>query len=77
MSALLENTPEDIDVLEGATIKKVWIEAPDPHGWEYPVVRMRVRYRPGLTVNDLSYGEYEIWQDAEGNGPGFIALVGT
>lgn len=76
---LLENTLEEIQDLQGATIEKVWIKEPDPESeyidFEYPVVCVRVRYRPGLRVNDLDYGEYEIWQDAEGNGPGFLAFV--
>jgi hypothetical protein len=74
MSALLENTLEDVDILEGATIEKVWITEPDLE-YEYPAVRLRVRYRNGSLVNNSPTGEYEIWQDVEGNGPGYIAFV--
>lgn len=73
-----ENVPGDVDVLEGATIKKVTFATWDD-GFEQiekGVVRVRVQYRAGLKVNGSQFGEYEIWQDPEGNGPGFLALVG-
>jgi hypothetical protein len=76
MSALLENTKEDIEILEGATIEKVWI-ARSPLGFESscPVVRLRVRWRDGFNVNGNTHGEFELWQDVEGNGPGYLSFV--
>lgn len=72
-----QNTTEDVDVLVGATIEKVTFADWDG-GFEVAkggVVRLRVRYRKGLTVNDKTHGEYEIWADPEGNGPGFVCFV--
>lgn len=78
MSAILDQTLEDVDILEGATIEKVWLADWDDgfEKFEKGVVRFRVRYRDNLRVNDSLTGEFEVWQDGEGNGPGFIALVG-
>ena len=73
-----ENVPEELDILEGATIEKVQFTTWDD-GFEQVengVVRLRVKYKKGLKVNGLAYGEFEIWQDPEANGPGFLALVG-
>ena len=73
-----ENVPEELDILEGATITKVQFADWDD-GMEVVakgVVRLRVKYADGHKVNGSSFGEFEIWQDPEGNGPGFIALVG-
>jgi len=74
MSAVLENTAEELEDLIGATIENAWIEKDDD--LDTGRVRMRVRFRKGLQVNLSHAGEYEIWQDEEGNGPGFIAFVG-
>lgn len=73
-----ENVPEDIDILEGALIEKatfaVWDDGFEsiPNG----VVRLRVRFRDGFQVNGSTHGNFEIWVDPEGNGPGFIAFMG-
>jgi hypothetical protein len=72
-----ENTAEDIDVLVGATIEKAWLAEWDD-GFEQAeagVVRLRVRYPAGCTVNGKTHGEYEVWVDPEGNGPGFLSFV--
>ena len=72
-----ENTISDIDVLEGAVIEKAWLGEWDD-GFEQVgegVVRLRVRFRKGLTVNGKTHGEYEVWVDPEGNGPGFLSFV--
>ena len=76
MSALLENTLDEVEVLEGATIEKIWVQKGSV-GWgeDEECLRMRVRFRKDLKVNGNTHGEYELWQDCEGNGPGFIALV--
>ena len=73
----LENVKEDVDYLVGATIEKVWFADWDDGFEVVPegVVRLRLRYRKGLLVNDKTHGEYEIWQDAEGNGPGYVSFV--
>lgn len=73
-----ENVPEDVDVLKGATIEQVTFADWDDGFAVVPkgVVRLRVRFKKGLLVNGSTHGEFEIWQDPEGNGPGFIALVG-
>ena len=74
-----ENVPEELDILEGATIQKVQFADWDD-GFESViekgVVRLRVKYKNGLKVNGSAFGEFEIWQDPEANGPGFLALVG-
>ena len=72
-----ENTISDIDVLEGAVIERAWLGEWDD-GFEQVgegVVRLRVRFRKGLTVNGKTHGEYEVWVDPEGNGPGFLSFV--
>lgn len=72
-----ENTISDIDVLEGAVIEKAWLGEWDD-GFEQVgegVVRLRVRFRKGITVNGKTHGEYEVWVDPEGNGPGFLSFV--
>ena len=77
MSAVLENTVEDIEVLDGATIERIWL-APWDDGFdrrEQGVVRLTVRYKRGLIVNGSDRGDYELWQDPEGNGPGFLSFV--
>lgn len=77
MSALLDNNKDDIAFLQGATIEKIWLATWDdgidvePEG----VIRMRVRYAPGQLVNNSTRGEFELWQDGEGNGPGFLSFV--
>jgi hypothetical protein len=72
MSAHLENAAEEIQDLVGATILAAWVE--DTDGEQR--VRLRVKFRDDLRVNDSPLGEYEIWQDEEGNGPGFLAFMG-
>lgn len=77
MSWRSENVAEDIDVLVGATIEKAWFADWDD-GFEVVkegVVRLRVRYREGFKINGKTHGEYELWQDPEGNGPGFVSFV--
>ena len=77
MSCRSENVAEDIDVLEGAMIERAWLADwdDDQETWKEGVVRLRVRYRPGLMINDKTHGEYELWVDPEGNGPGFLSYV--
>lgn len=70
----VENTADDLDCLKGATITKIEI-VPDGYGDDKIV--MDVRYRTGLMVNERNFGRFEVWQDVEGNGPGYLAFVGT
>ena len=73
----MQNTAEELDVLKGATILNVWAAEWDDGFESVPegVIRIRVAYRKGLRVNDHPCGEYELWQDPEGNGPGFLSFV--
>jgi hypothetical protein len=67
---------EVLDDLRGAKILEVWVQKPpNDDVYDQPCVRLRVKFREGLRVNDLDWGEYEIWQDEEGNGPGHLAFV--
>lgn len=68
----VENTVEDLEILKGATITKIAI-VPDGYGDDKIV--MDVRYRKGLQVNESRTGRFEVWQDVEGNGPGYLAFV--
>lgn len=73
-----ENIPEDIDFLEGSTIERIWLAPWDDDfggATKDGVVRLRLRYKKGFTVNGKTHGEYEIWVDPEGNGPGFLCFV--
>lgn len=74
----MQNTREEIDDLTGSTIEKAWAATWDD-GFEKVrggVVKLRIRFRDGLRVNGSNRGEYELWQDPEGNGPGFLAYQG-
>lgn len=73
----MQNSADEIDNLKGATILDAWAaDWDDGFGTvKKGVVRLRVRYRKGVIVNGWDVGEYELWQDPEGNGPGFIAFV--
>lgn len=75
MSAALENTNTELYPLVGGTIEKIWVEKRVGDDWMPQVVRMRVRYANGTLVNDKTHGEYELWQDEEGNGPGYLSFV--
>lgn len=84
MSWKVENTPEELDDLRGAKILSIRVLGPTEQGLEKDLVpyacemiSLTVMYRNDLTVNHSKVGEYEIWADAEGNGPGFVALVGN
>lgn len=73
-----ENTVEDVDILEGAVIEKVTFAEWDDGMESIPngVVRLRVRFRESLLVNGKTHGDFEVWVDPEGNGPGFLAFMG-
>lgn len=69
----VENTPDELSDLKGAKITSIVIE---PDGFGDEKITMKVTFRPGLVVNGSRTGTYEVWMDAEGNGPGFFAFVG-
>jgi hypothetical protein len=71
----VENTLDELSYLVGATITKVEI-LPDAMGEEKLVLSMTA----GTVVQDQHRNaskriEVEVWQDEEGNGPGFLALT--
>jgi hypothetical protein len=86
----VENTREDLEILQGATIKWLRIvsvaeqqadarksgEEEFADFIDQSCLRMHVQFRKGLIVNDSAEGTFEIWQDVEGNGPGYIAFTG-
>lgn len=85
-----ENTPEDLEILNGATIVSARImppsqelldEFPEFAGDAEDRLVLTVKFRKGLTVTDqdgkeYAVGTFEVWQDVEGNGPGYIAFTG-
>jgi len=73
----MQNVKDDIDFLKGATIERIWFADWDDGFEVVPegVVRIRLRFAENVRVNDKTHGEYEIWQDPEGNGPGFVSFV--
>jgi len=73
MSYEVENTAEDLEILEKARIDYIGIE---PDGFGSDKILMRVTFRPGLIVNECRTGTFEVWQDVEGNGPGYLSYVG-
>ena len=88
----VENTKDEIQTLVGATILSARIVSVDEAKAEaraagegedlvefidQEVLRLSVRFRSGLRVNDSATGEYEVWQDVEGNGSGYLAYVGS
>lgn len=68
----VENTMDELDTLKGATITDIRIEA-DGYG-DFKIV-MEVDLRSNLRVNGEQKATFEVWQDEEGNGPGYLALV--
>ena len=74
MSVWDGNDREELDPLVGATIIGVDLRE-DEYGDSF--WRLHVRYRDGLRVNDNTEGFYELWRDEEGNGPGYLAFLGS
>jgi len=75
----VENTAQEIADLKGATILSAKIK-PGVYD-DARIIELTVRFREGHAISDdgvtgYTEGTYQIWQDAEGNGPGYIALVG-
>lgn len=88
----VENTQEELDVLKGATILDIQIrpvadEDDDPEFQKFArgddKVVMTVALPKALRFTEHDGEEvtsrtvtFEIWQDEEGNGPGYIAFTG-
>lgn len=73
MSFDVENTIEELEPFEGAKIIGFDIR-PDEFGSN--CLRMKLRLRPNLAVNQSVLAVLEVWQDVEGNGPGYLSYVG-
>lgn len=83
----VENSQEELDVLKGATINDIRImDLPEDlkeFGNDNKVV-MNVTLRAPIRFEDQD-GQvveartvtFEVWQDEEGNGPGYLAFTGT
>lgn len=73
-----ENRPDEIADLKGATIKDAKIVKDDEFG---TVAELKVIFRQGHRIEvdgrQAVGGIYQIWMDPEGNGPGFLSLVGS
>lgn len=76
MSWQCENQPDEVSDLVGATIVAAKIAKAGCGEVGTKAVRLTVRFRDGFKVNDSDKGTYEVWQDPEGNGPGFLAYMG-
>jgi hypothetical protein len=66
----------ELEVLAGAKITRVWVENAPDDGFSFPEIRISVKYRKNLVVNGETEGVYALWQDEEGNGPGYLAFMG-
>lgn len=79
-----ENSQEELDVLVGAKIEAARILAPDEQflpddlvPYAFGVVALRLRFRKEVAeAMGAEVGLFHVWQDEEGNGPGYIAYVG-
>lgn len=77
----VENTQEELDLLVGATILSIKIEdLPEDlkeFGDDNKIV-MKVMLPKPVEMDGKKTGtlSFEVWQDEEGNGPGYLALVG-
>lgn len=65
-----ENTIEELEFLKGATIFDIKIDD------EKEETTMLLRLKPGLAVNNSVIAVVGVWQDVEGNGPGYLAYLG-
>lgn len=77
----VENTQEELDLLVGATILSIQIEdLPEDlkeFGNDNKIV-MKLKMPKPVVLDGKETGtlSFEVWQDEEGNGPGYLALVG-
>lgn len=79
MSWDVENTKEEIEELKGCTIVSAKIKPSEFEG-EGRSIELKLRFphplTDGETMRTYREGIFQVWQDEEGNGPGYIALVG-
>lgn len=75
---MLEQDTDELDYLVGATIKKVAVvKDNDEFGFECIALTVKTK---GVIVEDQNGNksdtvELQVWQDPEGNGPGFLCLT--
>lgn len=72
MSYHLEQDLEELDPLVGASIFR--IARVEEDGQEF--IRLYLRLRSDIAVNGSVLACYDVWQDVEGNGPGYLAYCG-
>lgn len=73
MSARLEQSPDDLQLLIGGIIQKIEVveEFGEP-SIQLSIALPKPRQLEGVLADAV---QYQVWQDEEGNGPGFLALV--
>lgn len=82
MSADVENSPHELYLMSGATITDIRVhEDPDPYGMSTVRMELTLNEPHVVNPNDCPGGvvrkmTVEVWQDEEGNGPGYLAIVG-
>lgn len=74
MSARLEQTAEELDFLVGATVERVEVR-PDGFGGDAMHLHLRTKVEVVDGPTRGHHVDLEVWQDVEGNGPGYLALV--
>jgi hypothetical protein len=81
VSAVLEQSPDELDFLVGATIESVRVNREEYKFGEFTdvheAIELQVRFARPFNVEGTQCrtGTIEILQDPEGNGPGFLALT--
>lgn len=78
MSWTVENTIEDIDYLVGGTITAIEIQPNEYEPGTNQLV-LKIKLKTPIRNQDdkvMRTVDIQVWQDEEGNGPGYLALVG-
>lgn len=78
MSGHLDNTLAELTPLKGATVFSIKVGEMDLGGYTAEVLSITFKLKTPIPVDDMPACHlltYEVWQDAEGNGPGFLALA--
>lgn len=73
MSARLEQSPDDLKLLIGGIIQK--IEVVEEYG--EPSIQLSIALPTPRDIEGVLCDavQYQVWQDEEGNGPGYLALT--
>lgn len=74
----LQQSPDEIDYLVGATLTKVRVKKGNPAYYEEDALELSFTLKAPITDQDGTTSDrvkLEVWQDPEGNGPGFLALT--